>query len=256
VTVIFVTVAQPVATSYNSHMLRRAREMFGYSIRASDGEIGHVYNLYFDDRTWAVRYLIVQTGDWLNTRRVLISPSVVTSNAPESRIYSVRLSRAQVQASPAVEADMPVSRREEISMAVHYGWPSYWSPKPPSSPALEELDGDPHLRSVREVIGYGIRACDGEIGHVDDIIIGEEEWTIRYAVVDTINWLPGRKVLLAAEWIEGVNWADQQMTVGIPRETIESCPEFGPSPWVTRLYEEQIYEHYGRRGYWERRELA
>ena len=131
-------VAPPVATSYNSHMLRRAREMFGYTIRAGDGEIGHVYNLYFDDGTWVIRYLVVQMGDWLNTRRVLISTAVVCSNGPESRIYSVRPSRAQVQASPPVEADMPVSRREEISMAVHYGWPSYLSSESPSSPVLEE----------------------------------------------------------------------------------------------------------------------
>ena len=253
----FVNVVAPhVATSYNSHMLLRAREMFGYSIRASDGEIGHAYNLYFDDETWGVRYLVVETGDWLNTRRVLISPAMVCGNEPESRIMPVRLSRIQVQASPPVEADMPVSRREEISMAVHYGWPSYWSPAAPSHPALDELGGNPHLRSVREVIGYGIRASDGEVGHVEDFFVSDDEWRIRYVVVDTLNWLPGRKVLVAPEWIEGVNWADQRMTVGLPRETIESCPEFGPSPWVTRLYEEQIYEHYGRRGYWERRELA
>jgi hypothetical protein len=104
---------------------------------------------------------------------------------------------------------------------------------------------------VRDVVGYGVRATDSDAGHFDDLILDGEGWAIRYIVVEVLNWLPGRKVLLPPRWIESVIWADQNLTANLTCEKIASSPEYGPSPWVNRILESQVYRHYGERGYWE-----
>lgn len=233
-------------------MLRSVQEMFGYSILATDGDIGQAYNFYFDDRFWNVRYLVAETGGWLNSRRVLISPVALGQPDWSYRTFPVNLSRQQIQESPGIDADMPVSRQREIAMNSYYGWPAYWSfPAEPGSLAADSA-GDPNLRSVREAIGYRIQASDGEIGHVDDLIVDDQGWVLRYVVIGTLNWLPGKKVLLAPEWVERVSWAEGALAVNLSREMIATSPEYGPSPWVTHLLEIEIYRHYDRRGYWEK----
>ena len=67
--------------------------------------------------------------------------------------------------------------------------------------AEREEANDVHLRSANKVTGYRIGATDGDIGHVEDFIIDDETWEIRYMVVDTQNWWPGKKVLVAPQWI-------------------------------------------------------
>ncbi len=232
-------------------MLRNVEEIFGYTILATDGEIGRAYNFYFDDTHWSIRYLVVEAGDWLNSRRVLISPVALGQPDWSYRTFSVNLSKRQVQESPGVDADMPVSRQQEIAMNRHYGWPAYWSlPGEPGLPT-PDVGGDPNLRSVREILGYRIHAAGGEIGHIDDLILDDRDWVVRYVVVETLNWLPGKKVLLPSKWIDRVSWAQEALSVALPRDLIASGPEYGPSPWVDRLLETEVYRHYGRPGYWE-----
>jgi len=110
--------------------------------------------------------------------------------------------------------------------------------------------GDNHLRSVNEVRGYRIQATDNEIGHVEDFIMDDESWAIRYMVVDTLNWLPGRKVLVSPMWITTISWTDRKVAVGMNREQIKDCPEYDPAIPVNREYEEQLYDFYGRPKYW------
>jgi uncharacterized protein YrrD len=114
-----------------------------------------------------------------------------------------------------------------------------------------EVEGDPHLRSTREVIGYYIEASDGDIGHVEDFIIDVEAWMIRYMVVNTRNWLPGKNVLVAPEWITAMSWGESKVMVDLTRDSIKSSPEFDPSAPVNRVYEEQLYDFYGRPKYWQ-----
>ena len=124
----------------------------------------------------------------------------------------------------------------------------------PPRPSEEDNPGDPHLRSSREVIGYHIQATDDEIGHVEDFIVQDNGWVIRYMVVDTHNWLPGKKVLVATDWIEDVNWAERQVHVGLRRENIEEGPEFEPGMPVSRTYEQCLYDYYGRPVYWREKQ--
>jgi uncharacterized protein YrrD len=254
--------------------------MHGYTIQATDGEIGTVAQFLFDDIHWAVRYLVVDTGGWLSGRRVLISPIAIRAARWNDQVIDVDLTRQQVEQSPGIETDQPVSRQKESEYAQYYGYAPYWggagvwgmgmypgylhpaiAPVPaaapvapatateqPATPARES--GDPHLRGTREVIGYAIQAGDGEIGQVDDFIVDDETWELRYMVVDTGNWLSGKKVLVAPRWISKVTWSEARVYVDLPRDMIKDAPEFDPYTPISRDYEARLYDHYQRPRYW------
>jgi uncharacterized protein YrrD len=251
-------------------MLRSTNEMIGYRLLATDGEMGKVHDFYFDDVSWTVRYLVVDTGKWLPGRKVLISPVALDKPDWEYQTLPVNLTTKKIEESPPIETDEPVSRQKQIRIHAYYGWPVYWpyvggyggTPAAVAVPekevqnepeeAMEEdlAEGDPHLRSVREIHGYHIGASDGEVGHVEDFIVDASNWVIRYMVVDTRNWLPGRKVLLAPEWADSIVWEEKKVFVGMSRETIKASPEYDSSAPVNREYEEKLYDYYGRPKYW------
>jgi hypothetical protein len=116
--------------------------------------------------------------------------------------------------------------------------------------ALEVTGWDTHLRSTREVTSYHLHALDGEIGHVDDFIIDDDTWAIRYLVVATKNWWPGKKVLISPRWIESVSWDDRKVVIGLSRETIKAAPEYTDESLLTRDYETGLHRYYDREGYW------
>jgi hypothetical protein len=250
-------------------VLRSTKELRGYTLRATDGDIGQVYEFYFDDLTWVIRYLVVDTGSWLLGRKVLLSPGSLGQPDWETEALPVGLTKEQVEFSPDIRTDEPVSRQMEVDLHTYYGWTPYWrgamppfglgaaaaaemiAHSPEERDAGKEEKRDPHLRSTREVIGYRIQARDGEIGHVEDLVVDDETWAIRYLVVDTRNWLPGRMVLVAPAWAQQVNWIERKVHVDLGRETIEKSPEFDPSAPVNREYEVQLYDYYGRPVYWD-----
>jgi len=255
-------------------MLKPASGFKGLTIAATDGDIGSVNDLYFDDLSWTIRYLVVDTGTWLPGRQVLISPLSV--RRVDDKIL-VDLTRNQVQNSPPVEADKPVNRQQEEAIARYYDQRYYWEgpyrwgllaypgmPPVPTAPIpadamgeemaareRETPSGDPTLRSSRDVTGYYIAALDGEIGHVDDFLVEDRAWAIRYLLVATRNWWPGKKVLISPEWIKTVSWADSQVQVDLRREEIKAAPEYDPSRPFDREYESRLIEHHNRRKYWE-----
>jgi hypothetical protein len=249
-------------------MLRSIEALRGYTIQAKDGEVGKVHGFYFDDQTWVIRYLVADTGNWLVGRRVLISPLALDQPDWAAHRLPVRLTKKQVEDSPHIGTDQPVSRQMQEELHTYYGWPPYWRGATPlggpgglavaqmiagtkeKEGETEEKKGDPHLRSTREVIGYHIQARDGQVGHVEDFIADDEYWYIRYMVVDTRNWLPGKKVLVAPAWVEEVNWAEHKVFVDLLRETVKHCPEYDPSAPVNREYEVRLYDYYGRPKYW------
>jgi hypothetical protein len=241
-----------------------------FAIRALDGRLGTVRDIYFDDETWAIRYLIVDTGGWLGGRRVLISPMSVVNTDWQAMQLDVALTRKQVENSPNIDTHEPVSRQHEAAFLGYYGYPYYWGgpylwgsafypaglavPATASTEAVAERtrreSPDSHLRSTEAVTGYNIEAADGEIGHVDGFAVDDESWAIRYVEVATRNWLPGKKVLVSPAWIERVSWADSKVYAGLSREAIKDAPEYIESRPITREYENQLHLHYGRPPYW------
>jgi hypothetical protein len=251
-------------------MLTNTTNLKGFAIRARDGELGTVDELYFDDETWAIRYLTAETGGWLGGRQVLISPFSVIDMDWQGRQLTVALTKKQVENSPDIDTHQPVSRQQEAEFFGYYGYPYYWAGPymwgpgfypagvvalPTTSPeaiadSIRKQSADSHLRSTKAVMGYHIEAVDGEIGHVDGFLVDDEAWAIRYIEVATRNWWPGKKVLVSPAWIESVSWTDSSVYVALSREAIKSAPEYFEPTRITREYEDRLHLHYGRPPYW------
>lgn len=254
-------------------MLKIADEMKKSPIRARDGDIGSIGDYYFDDRTWALRYVVVEIGSWLNRKKVLVSPAALSPLSDGA--IPAALTREQVAESPDIQTDLPVSRRHIEEITAYYGWPVMWggtgfmagepSMIPPAAQQLaadrekkEEEIGkghyDEHLRSADEVRGYHVSAVDGRIGHIRDLVLDDNAWAIRYLIVDTRDWLPGRTVLVSPRWVTDVQWDGRTVAVDLTRELIETSPPYDPDTPIQRQYEQLLHSHYGRTGYWHERE--
>ncbi len=253
-------------------MLRNVTDLRGYAIRATDGVIGAVDDLYFDDEDWAIRYLIADTGTWLSGRKVLISPLAIGHPDWMGQLLPVSLTRAQVKGSPDIDTQRPVSRQHEAEYFGYYGYPHYWGgaglwgmgaypgdltaerqfeeDMKTRRASASEAPPDHHLRSCRAVIGHHIHGTDGDIGHVEDMLVDEHTWAIRYLVVDTSHWWGGHHVLIAPRWIEQVSWPDATVSVDLTRQAVKDAPPYDPGTQLDRQQEQAIHEHYGRPGYW------
>ncbi|WP_321494809.1 PRC-barrel domain-containing protein [uncultured Desulfobacter sp.] len=245
-------------------MLHNAKVLKGYKLNSLDGEIGRVKEFYFDDRHWTVRYLVVDTGNWLTSRQVLISPYTLTGVNKEEQYITVNLTKKQIEESPSLNLDKPVSRQFEDSFHGYYGYPEYWvgsymwgiypdivrDREKWKAFTQNDKAWDPNLRSTQEVSGHHIQAADGEIGHVEDFIIDEETWAIRYLIIDTKNWWSGKEVLVSPQWIDHISWNESKVFVNLTCETIKQSPEFTEWSLLTRTYENRLYQHYKRQGYW------
>jgi hypothetical protein len=247
-------------------MFRTAKQLKACSLLALDGEIGRVKDLWFDTTLWNLRYFVVDPGKWTKHRQVLISPDSVLAPEWDRNVLPANLTREQIRTSPGVETDEPVSRQYEAAIRKHYGWPVYWGVPyasglpgiPPTDPVFaipappagtidkSELMGDPHLFSVNAVTGHHVMASDGEIGHVEDFIFDEHVWAVRYLVVATRNWWPGKKVILSPWWTSDLDWPERRIHLGLDREAIKSSPPYDPDKLLTMEAAGALHDHYGR----------
>jgi sporulation protein YlmC with PRC-barrel domain len=228
-------------------MLRSVYDMRGYTIRARDGALGQVDQFLIDDRTGRIRYLVVRIGGWLLGRRVLITPEALGPVNTSLHTLDVVLTQQQIEDSPEIETNLPVPQQHaaaNLQGNTMLGWemlpgPWYRSMSYSTAPSTlndvqdprkgDSLRGDPRLRSTRELIGYRLQASDGASGHVVDFIIDDTIWTIRFVVVDTGIWWPGKRVVLPWQRIEAIHWVDSTVEVGVLRATVKRHPEYVPA---------------------------
>jgi|SRR5208337_642156 len=250
-------------------MLWNATVIKGYAIVASDGRLGAVNDFLFDDASWLVRWLVVDTGKWLSGRKVLLPPSVLGHLDPKGQEFSVRLTMQQVKDSPDIDTDRPVSRQMETNIYDYYGSSPYWNPgflmggyggygyggPPPSIgfkrreediAAAQRSNDDPHLRSIEAVTGYHIHASDGEIGHVEDFLVEGADWSIHFLVVNTKNWWPGKKVLISPRSIREIDWMDGLVNLNVDRQTVKDSPAYDASITVDRAFESYFHNYYSK----------
>lgn len=252
-------------------MIRGVDNLKGFVIAATDGDIGELKDVYFDDELWAIRYLVVDTGDWLPGRKVLISPLSVGTIDWTARRIDVTLTRQQVKGSPDIDTDKPLSRQNETEFFSYYGYPSYWDganlwgaaaqpiAAPPIAPELSaarqeaqrskeqaSAHSDCHLRSTRVVIGYRIQALDGAIGHIENLLFDEDTWKVCYVEIDTRNWWPGKHVLISPEWIDVMEWADRSAHLHVLRTLVKDSPPYDPALPLPSSYGSELHRHYGR----------
>jgi hypothetical protein len=225
-------------------------------------------NFLLDDQHWTIRYLVVETGRFLNGRRVLISPISFRQTDWATRRFHLALTMAKVKSSPSVDVDKPVSRQHELDYYRYYGYPSYWgytgiwgmgafpgllgAGRWEAAPPVrtEETSGDVHLRSARALERYDIQGTDEAIGHVEDFLVDDETWEVRYLVVDTSNWWFGKKVLVAPHWASRISWEEGKVYLTMSRQEIKDSPEWNAKAPVNRVYEARLYDYYGRPVYW------
>ena len=219
-------------------MWHNLKGLYGHSIAASDDTLGHVKDFYFDDHTWVVRYVIVDTGNWLTGRAVLLSPHAFGHLAPTDGSLRVNLTRRQIESSPSIDSHKPVSRQYESEYFSYYGWPNYWMGGAiwgftgfplVVAPSTEDLDAmekrhesdDPHLRSTRAVTGYHIETTDGTVGHVSGFLVDDQSWAIRELVVETGHWYSGKEILIAPAKIQRISHEESKVFVNLTMADLE-----------------------------------
>ena len=249
-------------------MLNSVSHVTRAHVRAVDGDVGPVDDVLFDDRSWAIRYLVVDAGSWLNERDVLISPYSIKQPVGQGEQIDVALTRRLVRTSPDVDAHRPVSRQQERELLHHYHYPEYWDgaglwalsamPFPRVTPLVHDDAApgggpkDMQLRSAEQVSSYEVHATGNTIGQVQDFVFDDDSWLIRYLVVDTHSWWPGGgKVLIGLHWLDRVDWARQQIHVTLTREQVRSSPVHeGTASSIHRDFETRLHANYQRPGYW------
>ena len=269
-------------------MLRNVTKLEGHELQGPDGTVGHVRDFFFDEHRWFVRYLVVDTGTWLNRREVLISPIALIPGDWTGKLLRITLSKEQVRRSPSVDTQQVVSRQQEAELSQYYNWPAYWGapgfveggfglPMVPQSlaqgvgaetgtdpaatlsslkleetrrVALQQPPRDSHLRSMRKVKGHRVEATDGSIGEVTDFIVDDATWEIHYLVIDTGHFWPGKKVLIAPRWINDVSWNDSKVYADLTREGVKASPAYDAASPLDPDYGARLHEHYGRPFTW------
>jgi hypothetical protein len=226
-------------------MLRSAQQSYGSKLSATDGEIGHVKDFYFDDQEWVVRYVVADTGFWLSGHLVLLSPRAFESFSQDGERMVVNLSRKKIEDSPPIEAHTPVSRQFEERYHQYYDWPSYWeadgmwgavglgiTPPPHIQPMKEETwgnptrdEGDSHLQSAKALTGYQIQTKEGVVGEVLDFMIDAESWTIRQVLVQTGHILSKKEIVISPSNIDHISHEESKVFLSLTKEDILHAPE-------------------------------
>ena len=248
-------------------MLWVASAIKGLAVEASDGRIGTVSDLLFEDDNWVIRWLVVDTGHWLTGRKVLLPLSALSCPNFARHVFPVKLTMQQVKDVPDVDTDQPVSRQIEANLYNYYSWDpfpfdsvvpisndmavAYAVPVPTHLRGLHTADaepdagGDPHLRSIVAVTGYRIHATDGEIGHVESFLVEDTDWSIRYLTIDTNNWWLGRKILVSPRSVEEIDWKDSSIHVDLTCDKIKGGPRYDPTIAVDSAYDRAFLRYYG-----------
>jgi hypothetical protein len=250
-------------------MKRSVKSIIGFAMGAIDGDIGKVKEFFFDDQDWRVRYIVVETGSWLFGRKVLIAPQALLTPDWENKVFPVNLSKDQIKNSPNIDTEKPVSRQQELELYAHYpSWSGSWtggiwaggvgttgmmtSSALPFEQAIHERNnipgeepGNPHLRSTDKLKGYTIKASDGDIGDAEDFIIDDINWKLSYMIVDTGNWLPGKKVLISPKWIKEMKWDTSEVIVKASVEQVKNSPEYHADKEITDSQELHLENYYG-----------
>jgi sporulation protein YlmC with PRC-barrel domain len=218
-------------------MLKNIKEMYGGRLAALDGDIGHVKDFYFDDKSWVIRYLVADTAQWLTGRLVLVSPHAFGRFNQRGKVLHLGLTRSQIEKSPSIESHKPVSRQYEIDYYRYYGWPAYWNGGAlwgmgayplASTPSKDEMADrlephprdDKHLRSTHEINGYEIQTTDGTIGQVSGLMVDDQSWRIHELVVEAGHWYSGKEVLIAPSKIERISYEESKVFVSLTKEDI------------------------------------
>ena len=239
-------------TNRTNAMLLSLKQLYGRKLAALDGEIGQVKDIYFEDqKQWAIRYLVVDTGNWLVPRAVLIAPHAFGALEFSEKLPVVNLTCQQIERCPSIDLHKPVSRQYEDDYHRHYGWPGYWQgdglcglsdvpllgvldePLPGKSGEPERPEGarkDAHLRSAQAVSGYHVQADDQMSGYVCDFLMDGRSWVIAQLVVKIGHRFSGKEVLIPTGSVSRFSYEESTVFVSLSEDSVEHSPEYVLTP--------------------------
>jgi len=234
-------------------MLRSMNSLMDYTIRATDGLIGMVHDFYFDDRLWNVRYLIVDTGSFLSGRKVLLAPAAFGKPDWIENTFPINHTREEIQDSPSIDTEKPVTREDEEALHDYYRWMPYWAPGLPNFPYIPIPESreprepkNPDLCSFRDTRGYAVESLGGIVGKMHDLILDDQTWAVQTLVIDTGTWFTSKKVLLGSNAVQELDWHKKAIRVAIEKPVIDEAPEFDPGEPINEQVEVRYYDYYGR----------
>lgn len=188
-------------------MLRTLKHLRKSMIQTIDEEnIGEIKDFYFDDQEWAIRYLVVDIGTWINEKLVFISPVEIDEFSLGGFTIKTNLTKVQIEQGPLEENHKPLER-----------------------PFVKG-----HLRSFNDVIGYSIHAADKQFGHIEDMVMNDENYKVSYLIVDTINFWPSKSVLIIPALLADINWAQREVRTELSHEEVECSPRYDPFDFIDR----------------------
>lgn len=243
-------------------MLHKMQDLIGFRICAADGHIGRVQDLYFDDQQWTVRYLVISIGSWLAERQILLSSALIKEPDWSGNALRVLLTIKQIEKSPTIRSEQALANLDDQKDGNKHPRPASWQQNQALSPVVNmnagllamattpiawpaettsahhmyarncdklgtfsHLPGAPHLHSAHAMFNDTMQVIDGELGHVEDLLINETDWRIHYLLVRTHNCWPDRQVLVSPRSIKPANWPASQVVVNRTYAQIKNNPE-------------------------------
>lgn len=223
-------------------MIRNVKKIIGYTLGTIDGKIGEVKDFYFDDKTWTIRYLIVETGSLFFKRKVLISTQALVPPDWDKEILPVNLNIQQVENSPEIDIEKPVSRQQEMELNKHYSWKDYRTEDFNVGSINNE---DQHLRSFVEVTNYKVKANNGEVGKINDFLIDDTTWKINFIVADALLTPPAKFVPVLSKLIKEIQWENATILIDSTVEKIKNSPQYFTDEPIDEAYVESVYNYCG-----------
>jgi sporulation protein YlmC with PRC-barrel domain len=252
-------------------MATKFKDFQTFTVHATDGDIGKITDVLFDDRSWTVRYIVLDTAKWLPGKKVLLSPeSFVKTRPVADGALHVNLTKEQVKDSPPLESDLPVSRQHEVNLHSYFGWDPYWTgptgnmgfPYPDATLTrsdsytmmhadwqrfadTREKKFNAHLRSLADLVGYKISTKDYDLfGEVSDAIMDTKDWLVIDLVLSSHRWLPGGKHFVCSPmFVDDIDEAERVLSVVQLKEILLESPEFDFDTYG-ESYRKSLVKHY------------
>jgi sporulation protein YlmC with PRC-barrel domain len=244
-------------------MLRSCKSLEGYSLNASDGEIGHLKTIHFNDEDWSVKYLVVDIGSFWNEKKVLVLPNASYQFSWIEQNISVKLTRNQIKEALPYSSDLPVSDQHELINKLNFKslyliepWSGsflpLWFPDLKAGQALQNIVqeiGDKDLRCAKTITGYQVVLKDKEFGKVEDFILDCNEWIIRDIVIDANHILHSNKKIIPVSKIKVFDTDNQKIELELSSHELLDYTDYNEHQAVNREYVIKFYDYYGRLKY-------
>ena len=240
-------------------MLLHYNWLSSYTVIGNDGEIGKVEDVYFDEEMWTVRYIVVKTGATFLSEKLFVSPVSIDKFDHTNELIRIGITKDEAQKAPD-PGDEPVSRKYEKDFSLYYRINPYWigsgawgSANTAREMAQQEVqilesdleEDESHVHQAKHVTRYELAVTDGSFGKIDDLLIDESSFKIKYFVADMRKWLPGgKKVLISPQWIEEIEWAAARIRINVTRDQLESAPEYRTELDLTDERESELWLHF------------